>query len=73
MTRRILAWLTLVGFLFLLVNLFWLKYMQEVSLGIYIVIVVVFLFTNSEKKREEREREEKRLAEQNDASDGSTD
>lgn len=57
MIRRIFAWLLIVGFLFLLVNLFWLQYAQELSLAIYIVIVVFALFYNNAKAREEKEKE----------------
>ena len=46
MQRRIIAWVLLVGFLFLIINLIVIRYYWQLSMVIYLVIVFIFLFTN---------------------------
>lgn len=49
MKRRILAWILLVGFLLLLLNLIVIKYQWYMSIMAYFMIMLIFVFTN--KKR----------------------
>lgn len=44
MKKRILAWVLLLGFLLLLVNLAFIGYRRELSLVVYLIILVYFLF-----------------------------
>lgn len=44
--KRVLAWLLLVGFVLLLVNILTLKFLLGPSVMVYILVVVLFLFTN---------------------------
>lgn len=50
MLRRVFAWVTLIGFIFLMVNLFFLQTHQTESLIAYIAIVILFLFTSKKPK-----------------------
>jgi hypothetical protein len=49
MKKRVLAWVLLIGFLLLLLNLIVFKYQWQISIMAYLMIMVIFLFTN--KKR----------------------
>ncbi len=49
--RRIFAWLLLIGFIILIMNIFWWQFAQEVSVVIYIIIVTLFLYSNLSKNR----------------------
>jgi hypothetical protein len=42
--KRILAWVLLVGFLLLIVNIFTVKFFLGPSVMVYILVVVLFLF-----------------------------
>ena len=46
MLKRIMAWVLLVGFLFLILNLILIRFYWQLSMIIYLVIVFAFLFTN---------------------------
>ena len=49
--RRIFAWLLLIGFIILIMNIFWWQFAQEVSVVIYIIIVTLFFYSNLSKNR----------------------
>ncbi len=54
MARRIGAWVAIVGFVFLILNLFWFKWYTELSAVIYIIIIVIYvLFFMGKNKRED--------------------
>ena len=54
MARRIGAWAAIVGFIFLILNLFWFKWYTELSAVIYIIIIVIYaLFFMGKNKRED--------------------
>lgn len=58
--KRILAWVLLVGFILLIMNIFWWKIAMEFSFVIYIAIVAFFLLSRqAEKKKEEEEQNNK--------------
>lgn len=44
--KRVLAWISLVGFILLLVNILTFKFLIGPSVMVYILIIVLFLFTN---------------------------
>lgn len=44
--KRVLAWVLLVGFLLLIVNILTVKFFLGPSVMVYILVVVLFLFTN---------------------------
>lgn len=46
MLRRVMAWVLLVGFLFLILNLIVIRFYWQFSMVLYVVIVFAFLFTN---------------------------
>ena len=58
MTKRILAWVLLVGFVLLIMNLFLFHFAQEASFAIYIILVLFVLFSNKTKARENSKGEE---------------
>lgn len=58
MLKRIMAWVLLVGFLFLILNLIVIRFYWQISMVIYLVIVFIFLFTN--KKRSSSDNTEDR-------------
>ncbi|MGI6562846.1 MAG: hypothetical protein ACOX3Q_09830 [Clostridia bacterium] len=45
MAKRITAWVLLIGFLLLIMNLFWWRFAPELSLTVYIVILLYGLFS----------------------------
>ena len=47
MLRRILAWILLIGFLLLMINIFVFGFYWQLSIGIYLVVAVYFLFSKS--------------------------
>jgi uncharacterized membrane protein HdeD (DUF308 family) len=49
MKRRILAWVLLVGFIFLIVNIVFIGFYRTTSLMIYILIALYFIFTSNRK------------------------
>ena len=51
MLRRVLAWILLIGFVLLLLNIFVFKIEIEISLVIYVLIAGVFLLSNSYNKK----------------------
>lgn len=53
MARRIGAWAAIAGFIFLILNLFWIKWYTELSAVIYIIIVVIYVLFFMGKKKEE--------------------
>lgn len=46
MIKRVMAWVLLVGFLFLILNLIVIRFYWQLSMVVYLVIVFIFLFTN---------------------------
>jgi Ca2+/Na+ antiporter len=46
MIRRVMAWILLVGFIFLLLNIVMFQYYLEASILVYLIIAVWFIFTN---------------------------
>ncbi len=44
--KRVLAWILLVGFVLLIVNILTFKFLLGPSVMVYILVVVLFLFTN---------------------------
>ncbi|MCX7922905.1 MAG: hypothetical protein N3B21_12980 [Clostridia bacterium] len=44
MLKRILAWMTLAGFILLILNLLVFRYQPTLSLTVYLAIVVAFIF-----------------------------
>ena len=52
MGRRIMAWILLAGFVFLLLNLSVFRYQWQLSITAYVMIVLIFIFTGG--KREEQ-------------------
>lgn len=49
MKRRIWAWLALIGFILLILDISFFKYKIEIALGIYTLIIIYFLFSNFKK------------------------
>lgn len=45
MLKRILAWIAIIGFIFLIVNLSIFRYNVELFTGIYILIIIFFVFS----------------------------
>lgn len=53
MLKRILAWVLLVGFILLLVNIVFIGYQRMLSVFIYVIIAgIYFLTMNSDKKND---------------------
>ncbi len=50
MLRRVLAWILLIGFIALIVNIVFIGYRRTESLTVYLFIAVFFLFTLKNKK-----------------------
>lgn len=48
--KRVLAWVLLVGFVLLIVNILTFKFFLGPSVMVYILVVVLFLFTNKSYK-----------------------
>jgi hypothetical protein len=46
MLKRIMAWVLLVGFVFLLLNIAIFRFYWEISILIYLVVAIWFIFTN---------------------------
>lgn len=57
MLKRVTAWIGLIGFIALLLNLTFLHMYLKESLVVYIFIMVLFLFISSKKSQKEREKE----------------
>ncbi len=55
MMKRIFALILLIGFVLLIMNMFWWKLAPELTLSIYVILVVYFLLSSREKRREENE------------------
>lgn len=53
MKRRILAWVMLVGFVVLLVNIIVFRYMWELSIALYVVILLYYCFTMMQRKKQD--------------------
>lgn len=49
MLKRVFAWLLLIGFILLLVNIFLLHIFIQASFVVYAIIVVIFLFTKRKR------------------------
>jgi len=45
MTKRIIAWILLVGFVLLIINLIFFRYYWQTSLALYIIVVLYFIFS----------------------------
>lgn len=50
MLKRILAWTAILGFIFLILNLFFFRYYIELSTAIYIIIIIYFIFSTIKSK-----------------------
>ncbi|HEY5584893.1 MAG TPA: hypothetical protein VIK78_10430 [Ruminiclostridium sp.] len=65
MLKRVLAWVLLVGFVLLLLNIMTYQYLLAPSILVYVLIVIWFIFTNKplpslkKKKVSENKLEEK--------------
>jgi hypothetical protein len=44
--KRVLAWVALIGFVLLIVNLLTFKFLIGPSVMVYILVIVLFIFTN---------------------------
>jgi hypothetical protein len=55
MKRRVLAWVMLIGFVLLIVNLLTIRYQPVLSFAIYFMVLVSFLFANRKPVLEEKE------------------
>lgn len=51
MGKRILAWVTLIGFVLLIINLVFVHIYQEASFIIYAFIVLIYLFVLNKGKK----------------------
>lgn len=51
MKKRIFAWVLLVGFVLLLINLLTFQYLLEQSLILYIIVAALFLMSNNKRKK----------------------
>ena len=51
MLRRLLAWISLIGFVALIINLLTFRFLWQLSIMIYIIIIVFFLLTNNKSKQ----------------------
>jgi len=49
MKRRIIAWVLLLSFVLLLLNLIVFRFYWQLSMGVYLIIVFVFLITSRNK------------------------
>ncbi len=62
MLKRVLAWILLAGFLFLLLNIAIFHYYIQASIFVYLIIAVWFIFTNkplpSRKKKSKQTEDE---------------
>lgn len=45
MIKRVLAWILLIGFVLLIINLIFFRYYWQVSLALYIAAVLCFMFS----------------------------
>ncbi|NJD04005.1 MAG: nickel-dependent lactate racemase, partial [Ruminiclostridium sp.] len=61
MKRRIIAWIVLVGFILLLLNLIVFRYQLQLSLTAYIIIVFVNLLTNGRRQEQLKNPDIKKL------------
>lgn len=50
MIKRIIAWLLLLGFVFLILNITFIGFYRELTFLIYLIIVVFFLFNNKRNR-----------------------
>ena len=50
--RRIIAWILLIGFLFLIINLIFIQWEVTISIVIYLIIMVYYLLVMNKKKDE---------------------
>ncbi|MGI6669365.1 MAG: hypothetical protein ACOX4M_08345 [Acetivibrionales bacterium] len=46
MTKRIIAWILLAGFVMLLLNLIVFRFYWQLSMAVYIIIFIAFVLTN---------------------------
>ncbi|QNU65542.1 hypothetical protein EHE19_011445 [Ruminiclostridium herbifermentans] len=59
--KRVLAWILLVGFIFLLVNIFTFKFLIGPSVMVYILAIVLFIFTNKPYNSKSNEAEKDKV------------
>ncbi len=50
MLKRVFAWILLVGFVFLMINILFLGFYRIPSMVIYVFIALVFVFAGKKKK-----------------------
>lgn len=56
MKRRIIAWVLLLSFVLLLLNLIVFRFYWQLSMGVYLIAVFTFLFTNKKVYLQQNER-----------------
>ncbi len=49
MLKRVTAWVLLIGFVLLLVNILWLHLYMQASFVIYAIVAVIFLFAGRKR------------------------
>ena len=52
MQKRILAWVAIAGFFFLILDIAFLKIGEEIAIIIYILIIAYFFFSKSSNNKE---------------------
>jgi len=50
MLRRIMAWLAILGFIFLIIDLSYLKIRLDIAIFMYSMIIIYFVISNFQKK-----------------------
>jgi len=50
MLNKIIAWIALIGFVLLIINITFFSYQEELSVGVYIIIILLFLISTWKKK-----------------------
>lgn len=58
--KRVFAWILLIGFVLLVLNILTFQFFLTQSIFVYIIVIVIFLFTNKpmqSKKNSEKEQQ----------------
>jgi membrane protein implicated in regulation of membrane protease activity len=60
MLKRIFAWIGIIGFAFLIIDVIFLKYQIQLAIGIYILIIIYFVFSQTFNKNNKDDSEKNR-------------
>lgn len=51
MLKRVLAWLAIIGFIFLILDIIFFKFMIDIAIFVYVIVIAYFLLSNMKSSK----------------------